>query len=77
METIRQPLNAAQIELLNTLAHLDSEEDLHELKRTLSLFFAKLADKEMNRLWEEGAINDEVIEQWGHEHMRTPYQPKM
>ncbi len=40
-------------------------------------FFAKLADREMNRLWDEGIINEEVIEGWAHEHMRTPYHPKM
>lgn len=74
---VKQPLNAAQIELLNTVAHLESEEDLRELKHALSLFFAKLADKELNRLWDEGVINDDVIEQWGHEHMRTPYHPQM
>lgn len=76
METmIKQPLNEAQIELLNTVAHLESEEDLRELKHTLALFFAKLADKEMDRLWDEGIINDEGIEGWKHEHMRTPYHP--
>ena len=75
--TSRQPLNAAQIELLNSVAYLDKEEDLRELKNTLARFFAKLADKELDRLWEEGIINEEVIEQWGHEHMRTPYRQKM
>ncbi len=75
--TIRQPLNAAQIELLNSVAYLDKEEDLRELKNTLARFFAKLADKELDRLWEEDVINEEVIEQWGHEHMRTPYRQKM
>ncbi len=74
---LKQPLNAAQIELLNSVAHLESDEDLHELKRTLALFFAKLADKEMERLWEDGTINEEVLEQWEHEHMRTPYHPQM
>ena len=74
---VQQPLNAAQIELLNSVAHLNSEEDLRELKHALSLFFAKLADREMDKLWDEGIINDEVLEQWSHEHMRTPYKPKM
>jgi len=78
METIvKQPLNAAQIEILNSVAHIESKEDLRELKHLLSTFFAKLADKEMDRLWEEGVISEEVIEQWGHEHMRTPYHPQM
>ena len=75
--TVKQPFNAAQIEVLNTVAHLDSEEDLRELKHTLSLFFAKLADREMNRLWDEGVINEEIIDGWTHEHMRTPYHPQM
>ena len=74
---VKQPLNAAQIELLNSVAHLESEEDLHELKHTLSLFFAKLADRELDRLWDEGIINEEVMEGWKHEHMRTPYHPQM
>ena len=75
--TITQPLNAAQIELLNSVAHIESEEDLRELKHTLSMFFAKLADREIDRLWDEGVINEEVIEKWAHEHMRTLYRPKM
>lgn len=75
--TITQPLNAAQIELLNSVAHIESEEDLRELKHTLSMFFVKLADREIDRLWDEGVINEEVIEKWAHEHMRTPYRPKM
>ncbi len=74
---VMQPLNAEQIELLNSVAHIDSEEDLRELKHTLSMFFAKLADREIDRLWDEGVINEEVIEEWAHEHMRTPYRPKM
>lgn len=24
-------------------------------------------------LWDEGLIDEETIEQWKHEHMRTPY----
>ena len=74
---VTQPLNAAQIELLNSVAHIESEEDLRELKHTLSTFFAKLADREIDRLWDEGVINEEVVEGWAHEHMRTPYCPKM
>ena len=75
--TVKQPLNAAQIELLNSVAHINSEEDLRELKHALSKFFAKLADREFDRLWDEGVINEEVMEGWRHEHMRTPYHPKM
>ena len=28
----------------------------------------------MDRLWDNGTINEQIIEQWGQEHMRTPYR---
>ena len=27
---------------------------------------------ELDKLWDEGKINDQVIEEWKYEHMRTP-----
>ena len=71
--TVRQPVNPAQLELLSTMASLNSESDLIELKQALARFFADRADREMERLWEEGTINEETLESWKHEHMRTPY----
>ena len=55
------------------MASLKSEEDLRELQQAISNFFAERADREMERLWEEGVINEEVIEGWKNEHMRTTY----
>ena len=43
------------------------------MQQAISNFFAERADSEMERLWEEGVINEEVIEGWKNEHMRTPY----
>ena len=74
METvIRQPFNPAQIELLSTMASLTTEADLIELKKTISRFFAERADREMERLWENGTINEDTLRSWEHEHLRTPY----
>ncbi len=70
---VNQPFNRAQIEILNAMASLKSEEGLRELQQAISNFFAERADSEMERLWEEGVINEEVIEGWKNEHMRTPY----
>lgn len=39
----------------------------------LSRYFAQKAETDIDKLWEEGKINDLVIENWKHEHMRTPY----
>ena len=69
-----QIFTPAQVEILNSMAHLHTEEDLHELKRTLSHFFFERADREMERLWNEGTINEQTLEEWGKEHLRTPYR---
>ena len=29
---------------------------------------------EMDALWDEGKIDTNTIEQWGKEHLRTPYK---
>ena len=30
-----------------------------------------------DELWDKGLIDENTIEQWKHEHMRTPYSEKM
>ena len=63
----------AQLELLDALNNINSEAELNELKNVLAHYFANKAQKAIDALWDEGVINDEIIEQWGQEHMRTPY----
>jgi hypothetical protein len=72
--TVRQPFNAAQIELLSTMSSLTSDADLIELKQALARFFAERADRELERLWDNGTINEETLKEWENEHMRTPYR---
>ena len=66
--------SAAQIELLNAMAWLKTDEELFALRHAISEFFADRADQEMDRLWDEGILNGEIVEGWKNEHMRTPYQ---
>ena len=42
-------------------------------KRADAASMAK-AQKEIDALWDNGSINEETINQWGAEHMRTPYR---
>ncbi|MBR5747681.1 MAG: hypothetical protein IKY01_02725 [Prevotella sp.] len=63
----------AQLELLNALNNISSEAELNEFKNLVANFFAQKAQKAIDALWDEGVINEETIEQWGAEHMRTPY----
>ena len=48
METLKQPFNPAQIGILNTMAQLNTDSDLIELKKVVSEFFAERADREMD-----------------------------
>ena len=64
----------AQLELMKALNSIRSEAELNEFKDLVARYFAEKAQKAIDVLWEEGVINEEVIEQWGNEHMRTPYR---
>lgn len=63
----------AQLELMNALNSINSETDLKEFKDLIARFFAEKAQRAIEALWDEGTINEETIEQWGTEHMRTTY----
>jgi len=41
---------------------------------SITLYFAKRAEDALDRLWDEGVLNDNVMEEWKSEHMRTPYK---
>jgi len=71
------PFSVAQIELLNAMAWLKTDEELIALRHAISEFFADRADQEMDRLWNEGILNDEIVEGWKNEHMRTPYHQEL
>lgn len=64
----------AQLELMNALNSINSEAELNEFKDLVARYFAEKAQKAIDALWDEGVINEETIEQWGEEHMRTPYR---
>lgn len=72
----RTVFKPAQLEILNLMSYVDNEETLNEIKDMLSRYFQKKAEADIDKLWEEGKINDLVIENWKHEHLRTPYHPK-
>lgn len=64
----------AQLELMNAINSIKTESELKEFRDVLARYFAQKAQRAVDALWEKGVINDETIEAWGEEHMRTPYQ---
>lgn len=63
----------SQLQILDLMSQVKSEETLNEIKDMLSQYFARKAEEGIDKLWDEGKINERVIEEWKHEHMRIPY----
>ena len=62
-------LNPAQLHFLQILSHIKTNENFMELKRLVRNFYAQQLQKDADKSWEEGKINDNLL----HEHLRTPY----
>lgn len=73
MEPINR-FNKAQYEIINAMSCLEKEEDIAALKTVIVQFLNSRLQNELDRLWDDGTISPKVIEQWGKEHMRTPYK---
>lgn len=52
----------------------EEKKEMANKKTDLAQYFADKAEDAIDKLWEEGTINDSVIEDWKNEHMRTPYK---
>lgn len=65
--------NQAQMQILNMMSFIKTPEALDDLNRVISDYFAHKADEEMAKMWEEGTLNEEKIENFRHLHERTPY----
>ena len=74
MEQTKTPLNAAQLDFLQLLGHIKTEEELDELRQVVSDFYARKAEEAMNHLWETGQWSKEKDEEILNTHLRTPYK---
>ena len=66
-------LHQAKMDLLRVVDRIKTVDEILVIRNVLANYYAQKAEEEMDRLWENGTINEQVIEQWGKEHMRTPY----
>ena len=55
-------LNEAQLQILDMMSFIKSEETLNDLKKVISDFFAQQAQDEIDRLWENGELNETKVE---------------
>ncbi len=67
-------LNKSQLHILQMFARKTTEQDYEELKSVLSDFYARKLDVELERLWDDGVIDEDKIEEFRRGHYRTPYK---
>ena len=77
----RTIFNKAQLEMLDIMANVRSDEELDALKHAVSEFYdavsefyARRADEEMEKLWQSGQWNEQTLKELGNAHYRTPYK---
>lgn len=66
--------NQAQMQLLEMMSFVRTPEALADLKQVISDYFARKAQEEIDKLWENGELNDAKIESSRHLHERTSYK---
>ena len=64
----------AQLELLNALNSINSEAELIEFKSLLSHYFAEKAQKAIDKMWDEGTLDQKKLDELRGQHLRTPYK---
>lgn len=70
---LKATLNEAQLQILDMMSFIKTPEALTELNKVISDYFVQKADAEMNRMWDDGTLSEEQIENFRHLHERTPY----
>lgn len=67
-------LNQSQMMILESFAGAQDEQEINDLMDVLRLFYAQRLEKEMQRLWDDGTLDGEKLENLRGEHLRTPYR---
>ena len=69
--TVPTRLSNLQSELLKLYAYNVSDDQLRDIRKMLADYFAGQIDTEMDQLWESNAWDEQTIESWKSEHMRS------
>ena len=64
-------LNPTQMHLLKLFAFNNSEDYAREIQMVLMRYFQQKLDEESDRLWEEGVLNQEKLDEIRHMHLHA------
>ena len=70
----RVVFNPAQREVLDVMSCMETDEDLQALKAVLVQFLNDRLQRELDRLWNNGTIDEGKMNEWRNTHYRTPYK---
>lgn len=74
---LSQVMTPAQMMVINSFATVTSPQEEEELRLLLLDFYNKKLQKEMERLWDEGVLDQNKLDEMRTEHFRTPYTSMM
>ena len=63
--------NPVQQHLLKMFAFDGNVERLNEIKELLTKYFAERLDQRMNKLWDEGVLDQKKLDELRGKHLRT------
>ena len=67
-------MNQSQMMILESFAGAQDEQELNDLMDVLRNFYAQRLESEMQRLWDNGTLDDGKLRQLRGEHLRVPSQ---
>lgn len=67
-------LNESQMMILESFAGAQDEKELNALMDVLRNFHAMRLEKEMERLWDNGTLDQPALDKLRGKHLRTPYR---
>ncbi|MBR1402010.1 MAG: hypothetical protein IJ604_14120 [Prevotella sp.] len=69
-------LNPAQLNVLNLMSYISTEQEQQELQELLLQFYRKKTDKLLLQFQKENGITQQTLDEWSNQHERTPYGNK-
>ena len=67
-------MNQSQMMILESFAGARDEQEANDLMDVLRNFYANRLEAEMQRLWDNGTLDQKALERLQSEHLRTPYR---
>ncbi|MBR5957967.1 MAG: hypothetical protein IKZ99_06355 [Salinivirgaceae bacterium] len=62
------------MKVLESFASVKSDDELDGLMDVLKNYYASLLDKELERLWDNGTLDQKRLDELRNVHLRTPYR---